>query len=56
MKEIIKFILAAEWLRDKGVQFSNKWLEEHASNLQDAPKPLQVELSEEQIAVITDVL
>ena len=56
MKEIIKLILAAEWLRDKGVQFSKKWLEEHASNLQDTPKPLQVELSEEQIAVITKEL
>ena len=56
MKEIIKLILAAEWLRDKGVQFSKKWLEEHASSLQDTPKPLQVELSEEQIAVITKEL
>ena len=56
MKEIIKLTLAAEWLRDKRVQFSKKWLEEHASNLQDTPKPLQVELSEEQIAVITKEL
>ena len=47
VKEIIKLMLAAEWLRDKGVQFSKMWIEEHTSGTQNPQKPLQLELPQE---------
>ncbi len=48
MKEYIKLILAVEWLKEKGVHFSQNWIREHTAPTYDPPKSLQVELSDEE--------
>ena len=48
MKEYIKLILAVEWLKEKGVHFSQNWIREHTAPTYDPPKSLQVELSAEE--------
>ncbi len=48
MKEYIKLILAVEWLKEKGVHFSQNWIREHTTPTYDPPKSLQVELSAEE--------
>ncbi len=48
MKEYIKLILAVEWLKKKGVHFSQNWIREHTTPTYDPPKSLQVELSAEE--------
>ncbi|XP_064390178.1 uncharacterized protein LOC135338094 [Halichondria panicea] len=48
MKEYIKLILAVEWLKEKGVHFSQNWIQEHTAPTYDPPKSLQVELSAEE--------
>ncbi len=52
MKEYIKLILAVEWLKKKGVQFSRNWIREHTAPTYDPPKSFQVELSPEEIKSI----
>ena len=48
MKEYIKLILAVEWLKEKGVHFSQNWIREHTTPTYNPPKSLQVELSAEE--------
>ncbi len=53
MREIVKLVLAIEWLRDKGVTFSKEWVQSHCNKpnrvTQEAVK---VDVSKEQIAEI----
>ena len=37
MKELIKLILAIEWLKEEGVTFSRQWVMEHANKSQKSP-------------------
>ncbi len=48
MKEYIKLILVVEWLKKKGIQFSQDWIQEQTKPTFEPPKPLQVELSSEE--------
>ena len=38
VKELIKLILAMEWLNEKGVKFSNEWINEHFDRSQKCPR------------------
>lgn len=49
MKEIVKLILAVEWLRDHGVKFSKEWVAELTNKTTlEPPKPLAVNVSEKE--------
>ena len=49
MKEIVKLMLAVEWLRDRGVKFSEEWVKQSTNKASmERPKPLAVEVSEEE--------
>ena len=49
MKEIVKLMLAVEWLRDNGVEFSDEWLKEHTNKQKSHNrKPVQINLSNEE--------
>ena len=41
MQEVIKLILAAEWLIEKGVRVSKKWMMEHTAKPRSAEKALE---------------
>ena len=49
MKEIVKLMLAVEWLRDNGVKFSEEWIKEHTNEHKSSlRKPVQVSFSDEE--------
>ena len=49
MKEIVKLMLAVEWLRDNGVTFSDEWIKEHTDKQKSSPrKPVQINFSDEE--------
>lgn len=55
MKEIVKLVLAIEWLRDKGVTFSEEWVESHCSKPKNkSQKAVKVDFSEEEKAEILE--
>lgn len=49
VKELMKLMLAMEWLRDKGVQFSEEWINSHCKRPTKVPrKPMKVSFTESE--------
>ena len=60
MKEIVKLVLAIEWLKEKGVKFSKQWVMEHTDKPRQIPlQPIEVKgqkMSEDMIQYIMNQL
>ena len=49
MKEIVKLVLAVEWLKEKGVGFSRTWINKLTDKPRQTPlQPIQVKVSDEE--------
>ena len=48
MKEIVKLILAVEWLKEKDVGFSRTWINKLTDKPRQTPQPIQVKVSDEE--------